>query len=224
MCNYPITPHNSDFYRKLSDFVASFILPLRGGWGRYINNSDDGVCMKSGLDGFGLNLGIPSEDVLVQNITCDDAGRGGFAIGSEMSGGVRNVTYRNSRLGGGPNSRGINIKPSVGRGGFLLDMSFENIHAPHNINFGIGHDGVPLMPGNDFVPLVGNLRFSNITGISKGGRPNCNVAKACHQANGSRCFGHMNFVGQSFEGSSCTPPGPPLPPRLFGCKKTAKTL
>ena len=58
----------------------------------WISNSDDGVCMKSGLDGFGLNLGIPSEDVLVQNITCADAGRGGFAIGSEMSGGVRNVT------------------------------------------------------------------------------------------------------------------------------------
>ena len=36
----------------------------------WISNSDDGVCMKSGLDGFGLNLGIPSEDVLVQNITC----------------------------------------------------------------------------------------------------------------------------------------------------------
>ena len=34
----------------------------------YINNSDDGVCMKAGLDGFGLNLGIPSEDILVQNM------------------------------------------------------------------------------------------------------------------------------------------------------------
>ena len=29
----------------------------------YINNSDDGVCMKAGLDGFGLNLGIPTENV-----------------------------------------------------------------------------------------------------------------------------------------------------------------
>ena len=53
-----------------------------------------------------------------------------------MSGGVRNVTYRNSRLGGGAQSRGIDIKPSVGRGGFMIDMSFENIHVPKNINFG----------------------------------------------------------------------------------------
>ena len=59
-----------------------------------------------------------------------------LCAGSEMSGGVRNVTYRNSRLGGGAQSRGIDIKPSVGRGGFMIDMSFENIHVPKNINFG----------------------------------------------------------------------------------------
>jgi len=58
-----------------------------------INNSDDGVCMKSGLDGFGMNLAIPTENVLVRNITCTAGGRCGFAIGSEMSGGVRNVTW-----------------------------------------------------------------------------------------------------------------------------------
>ena len=58
--------------------------------------------------------------MLVQNITCDDAGRGGFAIGSEMSGGIRNVTYRNSRLGRGSQSRGINLKPSVGNFAFKM--------------------------------------------------------------------------------------------------------
>jgi len=62
----------------------------------YINNSDDGVCMKSGLDGYGMNLAIPTEDVLVRNVSCDPASRCGFAIGSEMSGGVRNVTFRDS--------------------------------------------------------------------------------------------------------------------------------
>jgi polygalacturonase len=80
----------------------------------WIQNSDDGVCIKSGLNGFGLNLGIPTENVLIRNITCPPGGRGGFAIGSEMSGGLRNVTYRDSVLDG---QRGINIKPSVGRGG-----------------------------------------------------------------------------------------------------------
>lgn len=35
-----------------------------------INNSDDGVCIKSGLDGYGMNLGIPTENVIIRNITC----------------------------------------------------------------------------------------------------------------------------------------------------------
>ena len=60
----------------------------------WIRNSDDGVCIKSGLNGFGLNLAIPTENVLVRNITCAEGGRGGFALGSEMSGGMRNITFR----------------------------------------------------------------------------------------------------------------------------------
>ena len=37
------------------------------------------------------------------------------------------------------------------RGGFIMDMHFENIVTPHNINFGMGRDGVPLLAGNDYV-------------------------------------------------------------------------
>jgi hypothetical protein len=36
-------------------------------------------------------------------------------------------TYRNSKLGKGAQSRGINLKPSVGRGGYITDLTFENI-------------------------------------------------------------------------------------------------
>ena len=84
----------------------------------FIRNSDDGVCMKSGLDGFGLNLAIPTEDVLVRNITCDDAGRGGFAIGSEMSGGVTNVRVSNCTLW--DSTAGVHVKSGRGRGGLAF--------------------------------------------------------------------------------------------------------
>jgi polygalacturonase len=43
-----------------------------------------------------------------------------------MSGGVRNVTFRDSVLGG---QRGIDIKPSVGRGGYIVDVTFQNVDA-----------------------------------------------------------------------------------------------
>ena len=64
-----------------------------------------------------------------------------------------------------------------------MDMSFENIVAPHNINFGVGGDGEPLMEGNKYVPLVSGLRFANITGIA---HPRCDFSAACKHSNGAR--------------------------------------
>jgi hypothetical protein len=176
----------------------------------YIKNSDDGVCIKSGLDGFGLNLAIPTENVLVRNITCAPGGRGGFAIGSEMSGGLRNITFRDSALQG---QRGIDLKPSVGRGGYIDDLSFINILGKGAF-LNIGHDGQPLMQGNNYVPLISNLRFENVSSCSFGG---------CSAANRSKCF-NITVVGG---GSHChTPAGAtdPLPPQQFGCKRSAHTL
>ena len=176
----------------------------------YIRNSDDGVCIKSGLDGFGLNLAIPTENVLVRNITCAPGGRGGFAIGSEMSGGLRNITFRDSALLG---QRGMDLKPSVGRGGYIDDLSFINIRG-NGAGLGMGHDGVPLMHGNNYVPLISNLRFENVSRCSFHG---------CNAANRSKCF-NVTVVGG---GAGChTPAGAsdPLPPQQFGCKRSAKTM
>ena len=52
-----------------------------------------------------------------------------------MSGGIRNVTFRDSSLSG---QRGINIKPSVGRGGYIMDVTFQNIYSPAGISMGVG--------------------------------------------------------------------------------------
>jgi len=179
----------------------------------YINNSDDGVCMKSGLDGYGMNLGIPTENVLVRNITCGEGGRCGFAIGSEISGGVRNVTYRDSVLAG---SRGINIKSSIGRGGYVRDVLFENIHMrKSSITLGIGTDGVPIEPGNRYVPVIDNVRFSNVSG---GG--GCRIS--CSMVNGSACHG-MHFSGQQGDKCHCDHCDAARASPRYTCKTTAKT-
>ena len=188
----------------------------------YVNNSDDGVCMKSGLDGFGINLAIPTEDVLVRNITCDDAGRGGFAVGSEMSGGVRNVTFRDSVLGAGPQSRGIDVKTSVGRGGYIIDVTFENIRAPSpfpkaNVNVHSALRDDPDVPGDDLVPVIGNLRFANVSGPS-----GCGFS-FCEKANGSACY-NLVVEGDRPDGCVAPDPGPPLPDMTFACKRVARTL
>ncbi|WP_410007773.1 glycoside hydrolase family 28 protein [Planotetraspora sp. A-T 1434] len=54
------------------------------------NTNDDCVAVKSGRDADGRRVGVPSENVVVQD--CYFSGRwGGITVGSEMSGGVRNV-------------------------------------------------------------------------------------------------------------------------------------
>ena len=88
--------------------------------------------MNSGAEEYGMNLAIPTEDVLVENITCPLGGRGGFRVGIQP-GGVRNVTYRNSVLNG---QRGLSLLGVVGGGGFIHDVLFENITNPRGISFG----------------------------------------------------------------------------------------
>ena len=112
-----------------------------------------------------------------------------------MSGGLRNVTFRNSTLAG---QRGIHFKSAVGRGGYLTDLTFENIHSATGLSLNINNDGVPLIPGNDLVPVINNLKFVNVTG---GG--GCSMH--CEGTNGSQCF-HTVFEGGMPD--ACTPPEP----------------
>ena len=172
-----------------------------------IENSDDGVCIKSGLNGFGLNLAIPTENVVIRNITCPPGGRGGFALGSEMSGGMRNITYRDSVLHG---QRGINIKPSVGRGGYIQDVSFINIDTV-GVSFNMGSDGKMLMKGNDYVPLISNVHFTNVSKVSD------KVFNACSSANTSKCY-NMTIDGKTGRWPDI------LPSQTFGCKTSAQTM
>ena len=56
----------------------------------FFSVTDDAICVKSGLDWFGRTYGRPTRDVLVRR--CEIAAGAGPTIGSEMSGGVENVT------------------------------------------------------------------------------------------------------------------------------------
>lgn len=90
---------------------------------------DDGICIKSGRDEEGRKRGMPTEDVVVRNCTVFH-GHGGFVIGSEMSGGARNIfVYDCSFLG---TDIGLRFKTTRGRGGvvekiFVKDITMNNI-------------------------------------------------------------------------------------------------
>jgi polygalacturonase len=85
---------------------------------------DDGICIKSGRDAAGRRIGMPTEDVLIEGCTVYHA-HGGFTIGSEMSGGVRNVRVDNCTFIG--TDVGLRFKSMRGRGGVVENIDISNI-------------------------------------------------------------------------------------------------
>ncbi|MEG8947467.1 glycoside hydrolase family 28 protein [Rosettibacter firmus] len=85
---------------------------------------DDAICMKSGKDEFGRKRGIPTENVIIADcIVYHD--HGGFTIGSEMSGGVRNIKVTNCNFIG--TDIGLRFKSTRGRGGVVENIYIDNI-------------------------------------------------------------------------------------------------
>lgn len=93
-----------------------------------IDAGDDGICMKAGAGENGVEAG-PCSDILIQDNTVYRA-HGGFVIGSEFSGGMRNIVVRNNRFSG--TDTGLRFKSNQGRGGkteniFISDIIMTDI-------------------------------------------------------------------------------------------------
>ena len=88
------------------------------------DQGDDGVVIKSGRNQDAWRLHTPTENVLVRNCEIRRA-KSLFGIGSEISGGVRNVRMENCR--GGDVNRVFFLKTNHRRGGFLEDIVCENV-------------------------------------------------------------------------------------------------
>ncbi len=85
---------------------------------------DDAICVKSGKDKEGRDRGMPTENMIVDNCIVYH-GHGGFVIGSEMSGGARNIMVRNCNFIG--TDVGLRFKSTRGRGGVVEKIWIENI-------------------------------------------------------------------------------------------------
>ncbi len=85
---------------------------------------DDAICIKSGKDKEGRQRGIPTQFVEVDNCVVYH-GHGGFVVGSEMSGGVKDIWVSNCSFLG--TDVGLRFKSTRGRGGVVENIHIENI-------------------------------------------------------------------------------------------------
>jgi polygalacturonase len=110
---------------------------------------DDGICLKSGKDGAGRRIGVPTEDVLIEGCTVYHA-HGGFTIGSEMSGGIRNIRVDNCTFMG--TDIGLRFKSTRGRGGVVEKIAISNIRMTDipgdAINFNLFYGGKSPLEGS----------------------------------------------------------------------------
>eukprot|EP00041_Stephanoeca_diplocostata_P013141 m.227352 g.227352 ORF g.227352 m.227352 type:complete len:435 (+) comp19235_c0_seq1:177-1481(+) len=89
----------------------------------YFSVGDDALCVKSGIDYFGRTYGRPAKNILFRR---NVIGTGhGITIGSEMSGGVNNVTFEDIHMV--HTGTGIRMKSQRGRGGVVSDVTYRNI-------------------------------------------------------------------------------------------------
>jgi hypothetical protein len=126
------------------------------------DNGDDCIAIKSGRNADGRRIGVPSENILVENNHMQD-GHGGVVMGSEMSGSVRNVFAQNNVMDSPNLQRALRIKTNSVRGGVV-----ENVYFRDNEVLEIGDEVVRVNfqyeegDAGEFTPIVRKIHIENL--------------------------------------------------------------
>jgi len=132
----------------------------------YIEDGDDCISIKSGKDADGLRVNRPAEDILIEN-SHFAYGQGGVAMGSETSGGIRNVTTLNCLFDQG-NWAPIRFKSQPSRGGVVENITYKDIvlhqtRQAFEMNMEWRMVG-PRLPDSNPLPVMRNIRIVNVSG------------------------------------------------------------
>ena len=131
----------------------------------YFNTGDDCIAIKSGRNNDGRLWGKPSENIIIRNCEMKN-GHGGVVIGSEISGGCRNVFAENNKMDSPNLDRVVRIKTNTCRGGVVENIYARNIEVGQcgesvlKINLDYDHNEICC---RGHLPVVRNVNIENIT-------------------------------------------------------------
>lgn len=128
------------------------------------DQGDDAIAIKSGSNHDGWRLQTPTENVVIRNCKVI-AGHQLVAIGSELSGGVRNVYVKDCEFAPGYQPHNLLfIKTNIRRGGFVENIHMEDIRASATRESILGIETDVLYQWKDLVPTY-EERVTKISGI-----------------------------------------------------------
>jgi polygalacturonase len=127
------------------------------------DTGDDCIALKSGRNDDGRRLNVPIENVIIRNCTMKD-GHGGVVVGSEISGGARNIFAERCRMDSPQLDRALRIKTNSVRGGVTEHVYMRNVtigqvaEAVVTINY-FYEEG----DAGKFPPIVRDVEVRNVT-------------------------------------------------------------
>ncbi len=93
----------------------------------YFDTGDDCIAIKAGRNNDGRRVATPSENIVIRRCIFKD-GHGGVTVGSEMSGGVRNVFAEDCEFESPVLYSALRIKTNAVRGGIVEDIHLRNMN------------------------------------------------------------------------------------------------
>lgn len=127
------------------------------------DTGDDCIAIKAGRNRDGRRVAVPSENIVIRNCDMKD-GHGALTIGSEMSGGVRNVYAESCKLNSPNLNQAFRFKTNAMRGGTIENVYFRNIEigeiSDAILQIDFNYEEGPNGPER---PLVRNIDIRHVT-------------------------------------------------------------
>lgn len=151
-----------------------------------IDCNDDNICIKAGRDADGLRVNRPTENIIIRNCITRK-GHGMVTLGSETSGGMKNILVYGIKAMGTNN--GIRFKSATVRGGVMENIKFNDIEM-HGVKYPIAFNlnwnpsysyaealkdlefpdhwkalAAPIVPPERGIPVFKDIDITNVTAV-----------------------------------------------------------